>query len=298
MEYREIANKEIRISRIAFGCMSLDPAAGDPTPLIQRAVDAGINLFDTADLYNRGENETMLGKALGSRRKAVLVATKVGNQWDPDSDGWRWNPRREYILRAADDSLRRLGTDYIDLYQLHGGTLNDPYEEVIDAFDTLRQQGKIRYYGISSIRPNVIRRFAAIPAVSTVMMQYSLLDRRPEESCFDLLQTKGIGVLARGTVAGGWLTGKTPKAYLDHSAATVAGAAAAVRALAAAKETVPAAVAIGFAVANPAVSSAVAGIRTEQQLSEALRAIDISFTAEEYNTLQQAAPTLIYKEHR
>lgn len=286
------------MSRVAFGCMSLDPSRGDHAPLINQAIDAGINLFDTADLYNRGNNETMLGKALGSRRKEVLIATKVGNQWNPDGSGWQWNPRRDYILRAADDSLQRLGTDHIDLYQLHGGTIDDPYEEALDAFETLRQQGKIRYYGISSIRPNVIRRFAASPALSTVMMQYSLLDRRPEETCLALLQSKGIGVLARGTVAGGLLTCKTPKAYLDHTAAAVMQAAAVVRALAAARQTAPAAIAIGFALANTAVSSAVVGIRNQQQLAEALQAMNVSFTRDEYTALQQAAPELLYREHR
>lgn len=286
------------MSRIAFGCMSLDPSRGDHAPLVNQAIDAGINLFDTADLYNRGDNETMLGKALGSRRKEVLIATKVGNQWNPDGSGWQWNPRRDYILRAADDSLRRLGTDYIDLYQLHGGTIDDPYEEALDAFETLRQQGKIRYYGISSIRPNVIRRFAASLALSTVMMQYSLLDCRPEETCLSLLQSKGIGVLARGTVAGGLLTGKTPKAYLDHTAEAVARAATAVRSLATARQTAPAAVAIGFALANAAVSSAVVGIRSQQQLADALQATAMSFTPEEYAALRQAAPKLLYKEHR
>src|SRR5690606_31846925 len=107
-------------------------------------------------------------------------------------------------------------TDHIDLYQLHGGTIDDPIDETIDAFETLRTAGKIRYYGISSIRPNVIREYVSRSNISTVMMQYSLLDRRPEESCLPLLAEKRITVLARGTVAGGLLINKAPKEYLEH----------------------------------------------------------------------------------
>src|SRR6202034_3432729 len=98
-------------------------------------------------------------------------------------------------------------TDYIDLYQLHGGTIDDPIDETIEAFELLQQQGKIRYYGISSIRPNVISEYVQRSNIISVMMQYSLLDRRPEESCLQLLQQNNIGVLARGSVAGGLLAG-------------------------------------------------------------------------------------------
>ena len=298
MERHTADNKGFIGGRIAFGCMSLDPAAGDHTALIGQAIDGGITLFDTAELYNRGENETMLGKALGSRRQEILIATKVGNQLNPDGESWTWNPRRDYILRAADESLRRLGTDYIDLYQLHGGTIDDPIEEVIDAFHTLQQQGKIRYYGISSIRPNVIRRFAALSAISTVMMQYSLLDSRPEEDCFHLLSAKNIGVLARGTVAGGLLAGKTPRPYLCHSTDTVATAAAAISDLALAIQTSPASIAIAFALANKAVSTAVVGIRHEQQLKDALCAADILLTPQDCAKIEKGISRCAYAEHR
>ena len=125
--------------------------------LLNEAFDKGINFFDTADLYQKGFNETTVGKALKEKRKEVIIATKVGNQWREDGSGWDWNPNKAYIFSAVEKSLQRLQSDYIDLYQLHGGTIDDPIDETIEAFELLKQQGKIRYYGISSIRPNVIR---------------------------------------------------------------------------------------------------------------------------------------------
>ncbi|MDQ3842542.1 MAG: aldo/keto reductase, partial [Bacteroidota bacterium] len=217
MEYRQLGTSNLQISKIAFGCMSLHQDEGAYQKIIDQAIASGINFFDTADLYDKGRNEEYLGQALKVKRKEVLIATKVGNQWRPDGSGWDWNPRKEYILTAVEKSLKRLQTDYIDLYQLHGGTIQDNIDETIGAFEQLVQQGKIRYYGISSIRPNVIREYVKRSHIVSVMMQYSLLDRRPEEEAFPLLQQHTIGVLARGSVAQGLLINKPPKPYLNYN---------------------------------------------------------------------------------
>src|SRR5687767_4709578 len=159
MQYRKLGKSELAISEISFGCMSLPDDHSFVRELMSKAVAAGINLFDTADLYNQGDNELIVGKALKPYRKEVFIATKVGNQWRPDHSGWDWNPSKKYIIRQVESSLQRLDTDYIDLYQLHGGTIGDPLDETISAFEQLKSQGKIRYYGISSIRPNVVREY-------------------------------------------------------------------------------------------------------------------------------------------
>lgn len=205
MKYRRIGKTSLKVSEISFGCMSLDVTSKDSESLLRSAVDHGINFFDTADLYDKGENERVVGKALQSVRNQVIIATKVGNQWREDGSGWDWNPTKTYILKAVEDSLRRLNTDYIDLYQLHGGTIEDPIDETIEAFELLKEQGKIRAYGISSIRPNVIREWVSKSNMSSVMMQYSLLDRRPEEAMLELLGTHDISVITRGTLAKGLL---------------------------------------------------------------------------------------------
>ena len=201
MKYRALKNTELQISEIAFGCMSMDLSRRDNDELIHAAIDDGINYFDTADLYDQGKNEEALGRALKGKRSEVIVATKVGNQLRADGSGWDWNPSKDYILKAVDLSLKRLQTDYIDLYQLHGGTIEDPISEVIEAFEQLRAEGKIRNHGISSIRPNVIREYVANSNIASVMMQYSLLDRRPEEQMLDLLESNGVGLMARGGLA-------------------------------------------------------------------------------------------------
>jgi aryl-alcohol dehydrogenase-like predicted oxidoreductase len=269
MEYVRLGKSDMRISRIAFGCMSLGDEDTANEKIVHRALDLGINFFDTADLYAKGMNELSVGKALKRHRDKVYIATKVGNQWRADGSGWDWNPRAAYILTEVEKSLQRLNIDYIDLYQLHGGTIDDPIDEVIEAFELLKQQGKIRYYGISSIRPNVIREYIKRSNIVSVMMQYSLLDRRPEETCLSLLQENNIGVLARGAVAQGLLVNKPPKQYLNYSPQEVEKAAAAVKALSNSQRNT-AQTALRYVLHHPAITTAVAGIRTMQQLEEAV----------------------------
>ncbi len=300
MEYLPLGNTDLVVSRVGFGGMSLDPVAAAGPRLLSRAQAAGITLFDTADLYDHGRNEELFGAAFRTCRARVVLATKVGNQWRPDGQGWDWNPTKAYILQAAEASLHRLQTDYIDLYQLHGGTLDDPHDEVLEAFELLREQGKIRHYGISSIRPNVIRRYVpGAKALTSVMLQLSLLDQRPREAVLELLQTNGVGVLARGALAQGRLAGKPAGDYLGHSAAEVAQAAAAVSTVANEISHTPAEVAARFVLDTPGVTSAVLGIRTEAQLSEALRVGAAGpLPAEAREQLLSAVPATVYEQHR
>lgn len=298
MLYKSLGSSALNISQVSFGAMSLQGSDAENAALISAALDAGINYIDTADLYDHGRNELTLGKALQGKRNNVIIATKAGNQWRPDGSGWDWNPRKEYILTAAEQSLQRLQTDYIDLYQLHGGTLNDPIDETIEAFELLQQQGKIRHYGISSIRPNVIREYVKRSRIVSVMMQYSLLDRRPEESCLELLRQHNIGVLARGSVAKGLLVNKPAAPFLNYSAEQVQQAAAAVHALTTPQRG-PAQTALRFVLQHPAISSAVVGIRTPQQLNDAIAAVNAPpLSAAEMEQLQQAVPVNYYQEHR
>jgi aryl-alcohol dehydrogenase-like predicted oxidoreductase len=248
-------------------------------------------------LYDKGRNEERIGAALKEKRKDVIIASKVGNQWRADGSGWDWNPSKKYILQCVEGSLQRLQTDHIDLYQLHGGTIEDPIDETIEAFETLKQQGKIRWYGISSIRPNVIREYVRRSNIVSVMMQYSLLDRRPEEESLDLLQKHNIGILARGSVASGLLVNKPVKQYLNYSAEEVAKAANAIKAVSG--ERTPAQMAIQFVLHHPALSAAVVGIRTMEQLEEALQtAAAKKMVDEEYALLKNSIPLNQYEQHR
>lgn len=298
MEYQQLGRSDLKISRIGFGCMSLKPNNPASETVLLKAIEAGVNYFDTADLYDKGANEELLGSVLKHDRDKIILATKAGNQWRPDGSGWDWNPRKEYILQCAEQSLKRLRTDYIDLFQLHGGTMNDPIEESIAAFEQLVKEGKIRYYGISSIRPNVIRYWSDHSNIVSVMTQYSLLDRRPEEETLNLLQQKNIGVVVRGSVAQGLLVDKPSKSYLDYSEDEVSTMAKKVRELSGENRTA-AQTAIQYVLSHPAVTSAIVGMRTMRQLEEAVQTFNVQqLNEKELEQLKGALPVKYYKEHR
>jgi aryl-alcohol dehydrogenase-like predicted oxidoreductase len=298
MEYTTLGKSDLRISKISLGCMSLTGSIDEAETVIARALEAGINYFDTADLYEGGANESKIGTLLQRRRKDVIIATKVGNQMRADGSGWDWNPRKEYILKSVEESLKRLKTDYIDLYQLHGGTLEDPIDETIEAFEILKEQGKILFYGISSIRPNVIREYVAKSNIVTVMMQFSLLDRRPEEQAFQILENNGISVLARGVVAQGLLAGKEAKVYLERPLDEVAIAARAVREVSGSKRTLTQ-TAILYVLSKKVVASAVFGTGSAQHLSEATGVFDVPPLApDELQYLDEQVKPNLYTVHR
>jgi aryl-alcohol dehydrogenase-like predicted oxidoreductase len=298
MRYHQLGKSTLKISEIGFGCMSLNANDADNEYLIHRAIDLGINFFDTADIYNNGLNEINIGRILKTKRKELIIATKVGNKLKTAGTGLDWDPRKEHIIKAVEESLQRLQTDYIDLYQLHGGTIEDKIEDTIDAFETLQKHGKIRYYGISSIRPNVIREYVRLSNIVSVMMQYSLLDRRPEETSLSLLQENNIGVLARGSIAKGMLVNKPATPFLNYNEEEVRKAAAAISSLSG-NERSPAQVALQFILQNPAITSAVAGIRTPGQLEDIAGTVDAPALSEaERDTLRQSILVNYYDQHR
>jgi len=295
-----LGKSDLQVSPVSFGCMSLGESAAQYKDMLRRAVEAGINYFDTADLYQKGLNEHHVGETLKPIRKNVIIATKVGNQWRPDGSGWDWNPSKEYILKCAEQSLRRLKTDYIDLYQLHGGTIDDPIDETIEAFELLKQQGKIRWYGISSIRPNVIREYVKRSNIVSVMMQYSLLDHRPEEEVLDLLHQHDISVICRGAVAQGLLVGKPAANYLQYTDGEVARAAKMVAKVAAESGLTKLEVALGYVWSHPAVATAALGMRTSAQLDEAIHALRHAtpLSAAQRTALRQSVRSYHYDAHK
>lgn len=304
MKRNRLGTSDLWVSEIGLGCMSLRHDEQESIRIIHAAIDAGVNFFDTADLYQQGRNEEWVGQALKGKRHEVILATKVGNHWEPGKEGWFWDPSKAYIKEAVKGSLRRLGTDYIDLYQLHGGTIEDPIDETIEAFEELKQEGVIRWYGISSIRPNVIREYVRRSNIVSVMMQYSILDRRPEEEVLDLLHAHGISVIVRGPVAQGLLTDRTwrmdgpPPSYLDYTPEEIRSVTEQLRPLVRPDRTL-AQLAIRFVLAHPAVATTVPGASSLEQLQENLGAAHVPpLTQEELAHIRAVSKANIYIQHR
>ncbi|WP_077615192.1 aldo/keto reductase [Caenibacillus caldisaponilyticus] len=302
MKTHRLGRSDLLVSEIGFGTMSLPKDEKEAIYLIHEALDRGVNFFDTADLYDQGRIETVLGKALKGRRDQAIIATKGGNHWEPGKEGWFWDPSKAYIKKAFKDSLKRLGVDYVDLYQLHGGTIDDPIDETIEAFEELKAEGVIRYYGISSIRPNVIREYVKRSSIVSVMMQYSILDRRPEEAMLDFLHEHNISVIARGPVARGILSDdglqKIPESgYLDYSAdelRSLIGDLKAIRPEQPLSQT-----AIRYALAHPAVAVAIPGASRREQLDNNIKAADVPpLTDAELQKIRALTKANRYEQHR
>lgn len=296
MERLKLKGTEIEISCIGLGCMSLKGDFNSDQAIISQALDGGINFLDTADLYQKGLNEEIIGAAIRGKRNEIVLATKVGNEMNPDGKGWTWNPRKEYILKAVEESLKRLQTNYIDLYQLHGGTIEDPLEETFEAFEILKSQGKIRAFGISSIRPNVIRKVMQIQQPTTIMMQYSPLDRRPEETIFSFLENTNSSVLVRGSLAKGILIDKPEEGFLDFNSDQVR----AIRERIKSFGFSPEAFLIRFGLAEPAVASLVIGASSVDQVEKMLKGFEESLTipVELIQKLKAEFPANHYDQHR
>lgn len=274
MDRIKLTGTEIEIPRIGLGCMSLLGEFKYDQSIISAALAGGINFLDTADLYQNRLNEEIVGESIRGKRHELVLATKVGNEMNPDGKGWSWNPRKAYILKAVEKSLKRLQTDYIDLYQLHGGTIEDPLEETFEAFEILKSQGKILAFGISSIRPNVIRKLMEIHPPATIMMQYSPLDRRPEEIVFPLLEKTDTRVLVRGAFAKGLLIDKPEAGFLDFGPSQVK----AIRDRIKSFGFSPEAFLIRFGLAQSAVASLIIGASSIRQVEKMIQGFEESQT--------------------
>lgn len=306
MKKNRLGTSELYVSELSLGCMSLGTDEHKAKEIIHRALDAGINYLDTADLYDYGINEEIVGKAVQGKRDQVIIGTKVGNRFEPGKEGWYWDPSKTYIQKEVKESLRRLNLDYIDLYQLHGGTIEDHIDETIEAFEELKEEGIIRYYGISSIRPNVIREYVKRSNIVSVMMQYSLLDRRPEEEILDLLHTNQISVLARGPLAKGMLTDhglesierKGKDGYLDYSYQELKEIAAQFLNMRNEHQN-GASLALQYVLYHPAVATAVFGASSMKQLEDILKFVDSPPLGEDrYQQLKNLSRPIQYQHHR
>ncbi|SER15086.1 Predicted oxidoreductase [Gracilibacillus ureilyticus] len=304
MLYNNLGKSDLNVSQLSLGCMSLGTDLKKARSIIDAAVDQGINYLDTADLYDQGMNEEIVGEAIKSKRKDIILATKVGNHLK-EAGSWFWDPSKDYIKNQVKNSLLRLQTDYIDLYQLHGGTIDDPIEETIEAFEELVKEGVIRYYGISSIRPNVIREYVKKSNIVSVMMQYSIFDRRPEEEILRLLEQNEISVVTRGSLAKGMLSSKAlsiisekaQKGYLNFSQNELTESVKQLSHILEAGQTLNG-LAINYVLAEHAVTSVVAGASSNAQLMDNIEAVTQQFRPEQIAEVRQIVKSFRYSQHR
>jgi aryl-alcohol dehydrogenase-like predicted oxidoreductase len=312
---RVLGRTGIHVSPLCFGTMMFGAWGSTTTAecaaMVDRALDAGINFFDTADVYAYGESEEILGKALRGRRDQVVLATKVHNRMtaDPNTGG---NSRR-WIMRAVEDSLRRLGTDWIDLYQIHRPDPATDIDETLSALDTLVHQGKVRSVGTSTFPAAELVDAAWVATTrrrerfATEQPPYSIFVRGIEADVLPTCSKLGVAALVWAPLNAGWLTGKYSAgapAQSDSRAARQAdhfdfGTPAAERKLAALAQLEPLAadtglslihLALAFCLAHPAVTCAIVGPRTMEQLESMLGAADVELGDDVLDRIDEIVP--------
>ena len=315
MEYVRLGRTGLQVSRLCLGCMSygapdrgphpwtLDEASS--RPFLKRAVESGINFFDTANVYSDGTSEEIVGRALKeyARRDEVVIATKVHGRMHPGPNGAGLS--RKAILQEVDASLKRLGTDYIDLYQIHRWDYDVPIEETLEALNDVVRAGKARYIGASSM---YAWQFAQAPALSDrngwarfVSMQnyLNLLYREEEREMLPLCAKEGIGVipwspLARGRLTRDWDT-KTARVETDAFGKMLYGktdasdkaVVEAVAKVAAARKLPRARIALAWVLSKPVVTAPIVGATRMEHLDDAIAALELKLTSAEIATLEQ-----------
>ncbi|WP_410819979.1 aldo/keto reductase [Micromonospora sp. 050-3] len=321
MKYRLLGTTGVYVSEISLGAMTFG-GSGHPLwgtlgglalPEVQRlvdtALDAGVNFVDTADGYSDGESEELLGKALGKRRRDVVLATKVHSRTGPGPNDV--GTSRLHIMQNLEDSLRRLGTDHIDLYQIHNFDHITPMEEMLRALDDAVRQGKVRYIGAANFAAWQISKALGISAREklagfvSVQEYYSLLGRDVERDVVPMALNEGVGVTVWSPLAGGFLSGKVSRdgAVADSGARSAQpgyasftpfdpehafGVVDVLKGVAERHEVSPARVAVAWLLSRPAVTSVIVGARKHEQLVDNIAASDLTLTAEDLTELDEA----------
>ena len=212
MDRRRLGTQGLEVSSLGLGCMGMSEFygttdEGEAVATIHRALELGIDFLDTADMYGRGANEKLVGKAIGDRRDRVVLATKFGNVRSDDGSR-EVRGDAEYVRQACDASLQRLGLDHVDLYYQHRVDFRVPIEETVGAMAELVEAGKVRYLGLSEASPETIRRAHAVHPISALQSEYSLWTRDPEDGPLATCRELGIGFVAYSPLGRGFLTGQ------------------------------------------------------------------------------------------
>jgi aryl-alcohol dehydrogenase-like predicted oxidoreductase len=213
MEQRKLGGQGLTVSAIGLGCMGMSEFYGpadeaESLATIHRALELGITFLDTADMYGPFKNEVLVGRAIRGRRDGVVLATKFGNERNPDGSWVGINGRPEYVRKACDASLERLGVDHLDLYYQHRVDSSVPIEDTVGAMAELVKAGKVRYLGLSEAAPATIRRAHRVHPISALQTEYSLWSRDPEDAILPTVRELGIGFVPYSPLGRGFLTGR------------------------------------------------------------------------------------------
>ena len=310
-DYRLLGRSGLRVSPVSLGTMTFGPAWGsDPKEaglIVDTYLAAGGNFIDTADLYGEGKSEQLVGEKIEGRRDSVVLATKysmVRRKGDPNASG----NHRKNMMAAVEASLRRLKTEYIDLYYLHAWDASTPPDEILRAFDDLIRQGKILYIGISDTPAWQVSRMQAIAELrgwtqfAALQIEYSLLERTVERDLIPMAREMGLGVIPWSPLGGGLLTGKygsQPAVGSEGRASLLQAAgkvrertlniAAVVRTVADRHGRTPSEIAIAWTLQNPAVAAPIIGARTLAHLEGNLKALEVAFTEDDLTELNNAS---------
>lgn len=304
-ERRKLGRTGPEVFPIALGCMGMSGMYGpadEPESLatIHAAIDAGVNLLDTGDFYGMGHNEMLIARALHFQRDQVLLSVKFGAQRGPDGVWMGYDARPAAVRTWLAYSLKRLGTDYIDIYRPSRLDPQVPIEETIGAIQRMVEAGYVRHIGLSEVGPETIRRAAAVHPIVDLQIEYSLVSRSAETKIFPALEELGIGVTAYGVLSRGLLTasqlvGKSdirmhlPRFKGDNLTKNQP-LVARLRQIAADKGVTAAQLAIAWALAKGKSIVPVIGARTRAQINETLRALEVTLTAAEIATLEAEVP--------
>ena len=310
MRKRLLGAQGLETSALGLGCMGMSEFYGptdeaESVATLHRAVELGVTMFDTADMYGPFTNEELVGRALRDVRDAVVIATKFGNVRDPsDPRSRRIEGSPEYVRRACEGSLRRLGIDTIDLYYQHRVDPKTPIEETVGAMAELVRAGKVRYLGLSEAAPETIRRAHAVHPISVVQTEYSLWTRDPEDDVLDVCRELGIGFVAYSPLGRGFLTGKIRRLedladddfrrsnprFMGENFQRNLDLVDRVETIARRKGCTPAQLALAWVLAKGSDIVPIPGTKHRRRLEENIAAVDVELSAEDLRELERAAP--------
>jgi aryl-alcohol dehydrogenase-like predicted oxidoreductase len=309
MKQRKLGTQGLVVSQMGLGCMGMSEFYGprddaESIATIHRALELGVTLFDTADMYGPFTSEVLVGKAIRDRRDRVVLATKFGNQRNPDGSWIGINGRPEYVRSCCDASLQRLGIDHIDLYYQHRVDTTVPIEETVGAMAELVNQGKVRFLGLSEAAPATIRRAHAVHPISALQSEYSLWTRDHEVEVIPTVRELGIGFVAYSPLGRAFLTAKVKSVdvfaaddfrrrgprFQDENLAKNLALLGPIETMAKEKGATPAQIALAWVMAKGEEIVPIPGTKRRTYLEENLAATEIRLTVADVQRLDEAVP--------